>query len=156
MVQVEIGAGTAVVALDAADLVAVAVDLRDGRRPGPLVQVVDVLSDHVLHVAHALEIGKRQVGGVGHGVAQRLGKLGQAALALKLALPPAHRVLDEALEAAVVGLAVLLPEPTLAAIGGDARLRADPGAHERNGMPGAAEQPGGRPDGRISGDGFRD
>ena len=64
--------GPAVVAEDAAELRAVAVDLGDLAAAGELVEVVDVLGDDVLELPRFLEVAEGEVAGVGHGGVERL------------------------------------------------------------------------------------
>ena len=52
-------------AAEAAQQLVVAVDLDQGARAGLAVQVVDVLGDHGVAAAERLELGEREVAGVG-------------------------------------------------------------------------------------------
>ena len=123
------------VAGHATKLRSVAVDLGDRLTAGDLVQVVDVLCDDVLEPAHLLEVAKGEVARIRDSRIERLGKFGEAAGALLSHLPPALRVLNEALIVAQVGLAVLRPEALRPPKGGHAALGGEAGSHQRDDVP---------------------
>src|SRR5439155_5824069 len=128
------------VAGHATKLRSVAVDLGDRLTAGDLVQIVDVLCDDVLEPAHLLEVAKGEVARIRDSRIERLGKFGEAAGALLSHLPPALRVLDEALIVPQVGLAVLRPEALRPAKRGHAAFRRQSRPDQRHNVPRESDQ----------------
>jgi len=143
--QGPVGAKEAEAAAEAAELVAVAVDLHQLCGPGGQVEAVKVLGNGHARDTHAFQGDQGVVAGVWAGVLEGVGELGPGAFhgGLGLLAPVGRGILEEALEAVHGKLAEAGPHAARTAEGRDAALYGAACADEGDDVVGAGDQAGG-------------